>query len=147
MLRGKYSNPRPHHQYEIFYTIFDEVNVYIEDIGAKTSKMASFGTKLSAIETLQKIGESIIIVGRTAPGDVRRQYKHAGILGTVMLRITESMTPEERRRVAAHKADEKGGSLLAKMRWLNDEVDRYDGLEGLDVSKTLGLFVDSYGEF
>jgi hypothetical protein len=143
MLNDKYSNPRPHHQYEIFYSIFDEVNLYIKDIGAKTPEMAAFGTKLSAMETLQKIGASIITIGQTAPGDVRKQYKHAGSLGRVILHITQSMTPEERRRVAAHKAEEKGDSYLKKMQWLNDEIDKYSGLEGLDISEALRLLEDS----
>ncbi|KAI8631675.1 hypothetical protein F5Y19DRAFT_493546 [Xylariaceae sp. FL1651] len=141
-LNNTYSNLRYSQQFGVSNTAFDEVEGYIRHIGNKTPQAASFGTKLSALEALQKIGESIIMTGDTLASELRKQYQHEGSnLGEVMLRITESMTPEERRQAAVHTADEKGNFLIDKIRWVRDEAQKYS-LEALDVSEALGFLED-----
>jgi hypothetical protein len=85
----------------------------VKSIRRQAHADTSFGTRKSALETLRKIGKSIVLAPSTLGHEVLKQMQEDATLPEAMLAILASMTVEER-LAAAHSADEKG-SLLQKM--------------------------------
>ncbi|KAI0096025.1 hypothetical protein GGR51DRAFT_544455 [Nemania sp. FL0031] len=118
-------------QFEASFDARSDVIACIDAIGEETPPESSYGTKLSAIETLRKIAKTILLAEDTLGSEVRKAFQDETCLGDIMVRIAESMTPEEQRRAGA-KTDAKG-SLATKLRWVCDEAKSYclGGFDGL----------------
>ncbi|KAI1110607.1 hypothetical protein F5Y14DRAFT_359109 [Nemania sp. NC0429] len=126
-------------QFEASFNARSDVVDCIEAIGRETHAESSYGTKLSALETLRKIAKTILLAGDTLGSEVRKEFQHESCLGDIMLRVAGSMTPEEQRRAGAN-TDAKG-SLAAKLRWVCEQGEAYclDGFSGLrDVLVLIG---------
>ncbi|KAI1161601.1 hypothetical protein F5B18DRAFT_430040 [Nemania serpens] len=136
---SEYTEGRGSEQFEASFDAYSDVVACIEAIGKETHVQGSYGTKLSALETLRKIAKTILLAGDTLGSEVRRQFQHESCLADTMMRIARSMTAEEQRRAGAN-TDEKG-SLAAKLRWVCDEANGYciEGLSSLrDVLVLIG---------
>ncbi|GAW16888.1 hypothetical protein ANO14919_063340 [Xylariales sp. No.14919] len=118
-------------QYEASFEARSEVIGCIEAIGKEAAVDSSYGTKLSALETLRKIAKTILLAGDTLGREVRMEFQHETCLADIMVCIADSMTPDEQLRAGA-TADAKG-SLAAKLEWVCDETAAHclAGVEGL----------------
>ncbi|KAI1121428.1 hypothetical protein F5Y10DRAFT_101892 [Nemania abortiva] len=118
-------------QFEASFDARADIVECINDIGKETHAESSYGTKLSALETLRKIAKTILLADDTLGSEVRKEFQHETCLADVMERIVGSMTPEEQRRAGAN-TDAKG-SLATKLRWVCDEAESYclEGFDGL----------------
>ncbi|TGJ87667.1 hypothetical protein E0Z10_g1095 [Xylaria hypoxylon] len=128
-------------QYEASFEARSDVIDCINSIGEETKAESSFGTKLSALETLLKIAKTILIAGDTLGREVRLEFQHESCLADIMVYVAQSMTPEEQRRAGAI-TDEKG-SLAMKVHWVCDQAEGHclSGFDGLrDV---LALLTDA----
>ncbi|KAI1809530.1 hypothetical protein GGS20DRAFT_571557 [Poronia punctata] len=96
----RYPNKRDRGQNEMACEAVGQIERYIRTIADKAHVRSSIGRKLSAVETLAKIGKLILLAEGTFGSEVRECYKWDGTLADVMLRIVEFMTPKERRVVA-----------------------------------------------
>ncbi|KAI0977268.1 hypothetical protein F4678DRAFT_412361 [Xylaria arbuscula] len=126
-------------QFEASFEARSDVVECIEAIGKETKNESSYGTKLSAVETLRKIAKTILLTGDTLGREVRMEFQHESCLADIMVRIVRSMTPDEQRRAGAN-TDAKG-SLASKVRWVCDEAESYclEGFYGLhDVLALIG---------
>ncbi|KUI65896.1 hypothetical protein VM1G_02372 [Cytospora mali] len=120
------------HQYDAAGDVYDRICGCISAIGEKTRDDSPLGTKQSAIETLRKIAKTIILGEETVGHEVRKELQCDSDIADIIIRILESMTPEERIRTGK-KADDKG-TLISKFEWVLDEAEGYclEGLNGLD---------------
>ncbi|KAJ8119647.1 hypothetical protein O1611_g10562 [Lasiodiplodia mahajangana] len=118
-------------QFEASFDARSDVVACINSIGDETHPQSSYGTKLSAIETLRKIAKTILLAEDTLGSEVRKEFQHETCLSDIMLRVAESMSPEEQRCAGAN-TDAKG-SLATKLRWVCDEAKSYclEGFDGL----------------
>jgi len=132
-----YSNLSSSKQYEASWDAFGEVTGCINAIRKKATAQCSYGTKLSALETLRKIAKTILVGTNTLGHEVRKQFQSDDCLIDAMREIAQSMTPEERLRAGANNLDNKG-TLLSKLEWVQSEADGYC-IEGLDVSDVVAL--------
>lgn len=78
-----------------------EVEECIAAIDKGSGDMTSFGTKKSAVETLRKIGKSILLADDTLGYEVRKQFQWNQGVDVVMLRILMGMKAEERAALRA----------------------------------------------
>jgi hypothetical protein len=68
--------------------VYLEVQSDIAEIGEQAGQSpASFGTKKSALETLRKIGKTVILSGDTIGHRVRKRFQADGTFGNAMLQI------------------------------------------------------------
>lgn len=133
---SEYTEGRGSEQYEAAFDACADLVACIESIEEETSAESSYGTKLGALETLCKIAKMVLLAGDTLGREVRMGFQHETCLADTMVRIVESMTPEEQRRAGAN-SDAKG-SLRKKLRWVCDEADAYC-LGGFDLRHVLAL--------
>ncbi|KAI1197619.1 hypothetical protein F5X97DRAFT_333874 [Nemania serpens] len=136
---SEYTEGSGSNQFEASFEARSDVVACIEAIGKETHAESSYGTKLSALETLRKIAKTILLADDTLGSEVRKEFQHESCLADTMMCVVGSMTPEERRRAGAN-TDAKG-SLATKLRWVCDEAEAYclDGFRGLrDVLVLIG---------
>ncbi|KAI1328460.1 hypothetical protein F5Y16DRAFT_398391 [Xylariaceae sp. FL0255] len=125
-----YANMRSSQQWEAAHEAISKLEKCIDAISKKTPNASSFGTKLSALETL---GDSL---GK----EVHIEFQSNDCLGATMLRIAMSMTQEECQR-AGENRDEKA-SLIEKLEWLSQQAESYC-LEGFaPIDEVLELLRD-----
>lgn len=108
-------------QYEAAFDAKDEVANAINDIGTKAKPTSSYGTKLNAIETLRKIGKSVVLTGDTLGSEVRKHFQSDPILQDTILSILESMSPEERIQAGQNVSEPEKPILADKMEWISDQ--------------------------
>ncbi|KAI0438985.1 hypothetical protein F4803DRAFT_532865 [Xylaria telfairii] len=120
-------------QYHASWDAKSEVQECITAIGKQTLAESSYGTKLSALETLRKIAKTVLLAGDTLGREVRQQFQDENCIADEMLRIVQLMSPGEQLRAGA-TADAKG-SLAEKVRWVCNKMDAYcmQGSEDLHV--------------
>ncbi|RYC61651.1 hypothetical protein CHU98_g4569 [Xylaria longipes] len=108
-------------QYNSSWEAKSEVCDCITAIGEQTRAESSYGTKLSALETLRKIARTVLLADDTLGHEVRKQFQEDSCIADEMLRIAQSMSPEEQLRAGA-TSDEKGS--LAEKSWIFFAVDQ-----------------------
>ncbi|KAG6355097.1 hypothetical protein INS49_004178 [Diaporthe citri] len=127
-------------QYTMAGDVYSDICDCVNAIDEMTKDDAPLGTKQNAIETLRKIAKTIILGEDTVGYEVRKELQNDSHISEIMIRITESMTPEERLRTG-RKADAKG-TLISKLEWVRDEAEGHclKDLEGfgrvLELMKT-----------
>ncbi|CAM6103671.1 unnamed protein product [Calypogeia fissa] len=84
-----------------------EIEKYIGKIRKSTPKHASLDTKKSALETLLKIGNTIVMGTDTVGRKVRVQFQHDTCLEDTMLGIAKRMTRAERKALMTPAFDER----------------------------------------
>lgn len=125
-----YTHVSSSQQYELSYDAFREIDSCITSIRDQTHELSSFGTKLSALETLRKIAKSVLLATDTLGYEIRKTLQYESSLGDAILDIAESMTPEELSR--AGSTTDAQGSLKEKICWVSNEAEGLclDGLNG-----------------
>lgn len=114
--------------FDVRYEIVD----IIDQIGEQAKPESSYGTKKSALETLRKIGKTIVLSGYDCLGsEVRKSFAYETCLEDTMYNILGTMTEDERIRVG-QSADEKG-ALVDKVVSLSEEASGYGMFERLDA--------------
>lgn len=108
-------------QYTMAGDVYGDICDCVNAIDEMTKDDAPLGTKQNAIETLRKIAKTIILGEDTVGYEVRKELQNDSHISDIMIRITESMTPEERLRTG-RKADAKG-TLISKLEWVRDEAE------------------------
>ena len=85
-------------QFDMSGNAFREVKDCIATIDKECPDHASFGTKKSALETLRKIGKSIVLSGDSdvVGHEVRKNFQCDKQLENTMRKVAMSMTPVER---------------------------------------------------
>ncbi|KAK5659484.1 hypothetical protein OQA88_685 [Cercophora sp. LCS_1] len=131
-------------QYDASFDAFEEILECITSIQRQTmgNTKSSYGTKLSALETLRKIAKTVLLGDDTLGHEVRKQFQWESALADAMLEITTSMTPEERLRAGAN--DDGKGALVDKLEWVHAEAGAYC-IEGLEVGKVVALLSPPVG--
>ena len=131
--RGK--GQRSSRQFELGLEASVTVVDIIKTIRQQTPAHSSFGTKKSALETLRKIGKSLVLQEYTSfRREVMKAMQEGDPLGTAMLGIVDEMSEEE--------ADEMCGEeeWIDKVKELIELADGYCLYERLnDVLGSLGL--------
>lgn len=108
-------------QYTMARDVYGDICDCVNAIDEMTKDAnAPLGTKQNAIETLRKIAKTVILGEDTVGYEVRKELQHDSHISEVMIRIAESMTPEERLRTG-RRADAKG-TLISKLEWVRDEA-------------------------
>ncbi|POS72382.1 hypothetical protein DHEL01_v209227 [Diaporthe helianthi] len=110
-------------QYTMAGDVYGDVCDCVNAIDEMTRDDSPLGTKQNAIETLRKIAKTVILAEDTVGYEVRKELQHDSHISDVMVRVAESMTPEERLRTG-RRADDKG-SLISKLEWVRDEAEGY----------------------
>lgn len=108
-------------QYTMAGDVYSDICDCVNAIDEMTKDDAPLGTKQNAIETLRKIAKTIILGEDTVGYEVRKELQDDSHISDIMIRIAESMTPEERLRTG-RRADAKG-TLISKLEWLRDEAE------------------------
>jgi hypothetical protein len=108
---------------DVYSDICDCVNA-IADIVSKDLPAAPLGTKQNALETLRRIAKTVILGEDTLGHEVRKHFQNDSTISNLMIRIAESMSPEERLRTGK-RADAKGGTLVSKLEWVRDQAEGY----------------------
>lgn len=109
-------------QYTMAGDVYSDICDCVNAIDEMTKDDAPLGTKQNAIETLRKIAKTVILGEDTVGYEVRKELQNDSHISDVMIRIAESMTPEERLRTG-RRADDKGGTLISKLEWVRDEAE------------------------
>ncbi|KAK6392198.1 hypothetical protein LTR65_003970 [Meristemomyces frigidus] len=107
VLNKKYKSSRGSVEYERAYDAKEEVDAYIASIEKQAHPDTSYGTKKSALETLRRIGKSIMLAPSTLGHEVIKHMQEDDALPNAMISILESMSVDERLRLA-DSSDEKG---------------------------------------
>ena len=128
-LRGRMSGNA---QYHAAVDVAFEVRGVIKAIGDEAKPTSSYGTKLHAIETLWKIGKSVVLTGDTLGSEVRKQFQGDRILQDTILSILESMPPDEMIEAGRNVSEPGKPSLADQMAWL---ANAYVG-HCMDMEKT-----------
>ncbi|KAI0204098.1 hypothetical protein F4808DRAFT_368797 [Astrocystis sublimbata] len=130
-------------QWDASFEATSELEECVRAIGEMTFDESSYGTKLSALETLRKIAKTVLLADDTLGHEVRNQMDST--IADEMLRIVESMSREEQLRAGAN-ADSKG-SLAEKMQWVYDAAKANCVLEPEILYEVLELlYEESEGE-
>lgn len=109
-------------QYTMAGDVYGDICDCVNAIDEMTKDDAPLGTKQNAIETLREIARTVILGEDTVGYEVRKELQNDSHISDVMIRIAESMTPEERLRTG-RRADDKGGTLISKLEWVRDEAE------------------------
>lgn len=99
----------------------EEVKEIIESIGNEASGQRSFATKKSALETLRKIGEILVLAPSTLGSEVQKQFQYGDYLRDAMVGILESMSLDEKQDMA--EATDEKGRFLDKVIWIRNAFD------------------------
>lgn len=110
-------------QYTMAGDVYSDICDCVNAIDEMTKDDAPLGTKQNAIETLRKIAKTIILGEDTVGYEVRKELQNDSHISDIMIRIAESMTPEERLRTG-RRADAKG-TLISKLEWVRDEAEEH----------------------
>ncbi|KAK2596598.1 hypothetical protein N8I77_013479 [Diaporthe amygdali] len=110
-------------QYTMAGDVYSDICDCVNAIDEMTKDDSPLGTKQNAIETLRKIAKTIILGEDTVGHEVRKELQRDSKISDIMVRVVESMTPEERMRTG-RKADAKG-SLISKLEWVRDEAEAH----------------------
>jgi hypothetical protein len=124
-------------QYEASWDAQAAVEKCIQAIADRAYATSSYGTKLSALETLRKIAKTVLLTKDTLGYEVRKQFQYETILADTMLAIAESMTEDEQLRAGENNPDGKG-TLSSKLNRVAHET-RSLSIDGLDVSQAAAL--------
>ncbi|KAK3647031.1 hypothetical protein LTR56_008197 [Elasticomyces elasticus] len=136
-LNIKYRSSKGSVEYDCAGDAFGDILGYIAQILKQAHPDTSYGTKKSALETLRKIGKSIVFASSTLGSEVRKQMGYDDSLSEAMKQILESMTIDERVKLS-EETDEKG-DFLSKVTELESSARGYCMFEGLeDVLGLLG---------
>ncbi|KAK4897552.1 hypothetical protein LTR27_004696 [Elasticomyces elasticus] len=137
VLNKKYRSSKGSVEYECAGDAFGDILGYISQILKQAHPDTSYGTKKSALETLRKIGKSIVFASSTLGSEVRKQMGYDDSLSEAMKQILESMTIDERVKLS-EETDEKG-DFLSEVAELESSARGYCMFEGLeDVLGLLG---------
>lgn len=97
-LNVQYAKLKSSHQYQMSGEAFESVSSCIEDIRDRCPPYASYVTKFSALETLRKIGKTIIMSNDDELGrEVQNDFGHDTVIEDAIKDIIEPMTSEERK--------------------------------------------------
>ncbi|KAK5738049.1 hypothetical protein LTR17_006292 [Elasticomyces elasticus] len=107
ILHKKYVSDKGSVEYNNAGPAFNEVDAIVEEIHEQAHESSSYGTRKSAMETLRKIGKSIVLTPSTLGSEVRQNMNWNFTLPDTMQAILESMSVKQRLRLA-DSADEKG---------------------------------------
>ena len=132
-------------QYELGLDASVSVCETIREISEQTPAHASFGTKESALETLRKIGKSIVLRnGDSFAREIRKAFSgDNGPLDNAMVEIVDEMTEEEKTRMAGNTEwVEKVEELIE----LGSGYVMFEGLRGMLDSLGLEKIQDSAEE-
>ncbi|KAI3399140.1 hypothetical protein diail_7719 [Diaporthe ilicicola] len=127
-------------QYTMAGDVYSDICDCVNAIDEMTRSDSPLGTKQNAIETLRKIAKTIVLGEDTVGHEVRKELQNDSNISDIMVRIVESMSPEERMRTG-RRADAKG-TLIGKLEWVRDEAVQHcfkdsDGLDRvLELMKT-----------
>lgn len=122
---GFYAKLSGSKQYEAAGDVFGQIAGCIESIGSQVSLDSSFGTKLSALETLRKIAKTVLLSTNCLGHEVRKEFQYDACLTTPLRNIAVYMDEDEA-RTAGHNVSEQGkGTLLEKMKWVLGEWKSY----------------------
>lgn len=118
-------------QYDKAGEVWSEISECVEAIGARTMADSPLRTKISAVETLRKIAKTVMLGEDTVGSEVRKELQDDSEIADIMVRVMESMIPEE--RVQTGKRRDEKGTLVDKVQWVVDEAEAYclEGLYGL----------------
>ena len=108
-------------QYTMAGDVYTDICDCVNAIDEMTKDDAPLGTKQNAIETLRKIAKTVILGEDTVGYEVRKELQHDSHISDIMIRVAESMTPEERLRTG-RRGDAKG-TLISKLEWVRDEAE------------------------
>ncbi|KAI1424436.1 hypothetical protein F5Y12DRAFT_715383 [Xylaria sp. FL1777] len=135
---SEYTRGSGSRQFEASFAARSDLIECIMAIGMGTSPECPYETKLSALETLREIAETVLLAGDTLGSEVRKEFQHETCLAHIMVALVITMTPEEQRRAGAH-SDAKG-TLATKIRWVCDQAQAHC-LEGFSrLRDVLPLF-------
>ncbi|KAG8162257.1 hypothetical protein KVR01_008022 [Diaporthe batatas] len=112
-------------QYTLAGDVYGDVCDCVNAIDDMTRADSPLGTKQNALETLREIARAVILAGDTVGHEVRRELQGDSHISDVMVRVAESMTPEERLRTGRRRAGggEEGETLIGKLEWVRDEAE------------------------
>ncbi|KXT18321.1 hypothetical protein AC579_952 [Pseudocercospora musae] len=131
-LNIKYRKLSGSKQYDMSFDAFESVTDSIDSIRNQVSPSSSYGTNLSALETLRKIGKSILLSDDCLGSEVRKQFGHDSSYVEAMMHIVECMSPEERVAAGRNVSEPGKGELYDKIDWVAKEAAGYVMFEGLE---------------
>ena len=86
---------------------------------------ASFGTRKSALETLRKIGKSLMMAPSTLGSEVKKQLAYDPTLPDAMERILLEITVKQEQRLEVARSTDEKGSFIDKFVELQNEAYGY----------------------
>lgn len=114
VLNKKYKSSSGSREYESSWDAKAEVEDSISYIKKNALKPnATFGTKQSALETLRKIGKSIVLAPSTLGSEVRKQFQRDDCLEEAMLDVLASLQIDQRKQIAL--AEDAKGKFVDKV--------------------------------
>lgn len=117
-INTQYSRLSGSKQYDKSWEVTEEVVQCIQRIAEQVKPVSSYGTKLSALETLRKIARTILLSGDTLGHEVRKQFQSKYALSEATTTILDSMTGYERESAGYNVSELGKGTLLEKMEWV-----------------------------
>jgi hypothetical protein len=114
--KSKYTKLSSSKQYEFAADAGREVRGCIKAIDEGTKVDSPFETKLSTLATVRKIIKTILLADDTLGDEVRKGLQWDDDILTIMFRILNTMTEEERKQ-AGQSRDEKALSSRRSRRW------------------------------
>ncbi|KXT00215.1 hypothetical protein AC578_7000 [Pseudocercospora eumusae] len=131
-LNTKYRKLSGSKQYDMSFDAFESVTGSIESIQSQVTRSSSYGTKLSALETLRKIGKSILLSNDCLGSEVRKLFGHDSSYVDAMMHIVECMSDEERFAAGRNVSEAGKGELRDKIDWVAKDAAGYCIFEGLE---------------
>lgn len=130
-LNKEYSRLKCSRQFGVAHDAIESIVQTIENIKKRCPPDASYGTKSSALETLRKIGKSIVLsTGDELTKRVRQSFQWNSILEDTMKTIVKSMSHADRLDMA--KEPQGDVTFLEKLDELYDLAADYCMFDGLE---------------
>ncbi|GIZ45922.1 hypothetical protein CKM354_000906800 [Cercospora kikuchii] len=132
-INTKYDRLSGSKQYERANDVLNDVERCIESISQQATAFSSFGTKVNALETLRRIGKTIISASEIIGREVHRNYEWDMGLKNAITTILRTMSREECFKAGQNVSEVGKGKLWEKMEWVRAEAVNNHCLAGLDV--------------
>lgn len=113
ILNEKYSSMSGSKQYDMAGDAESEIDTLIDGISSQVKGSSSWGTKVSAIETLRKIIQFVCLSYDTLGHEVRKDYSGPNAATGAMIQVLGCLTEVEREGMCA--VDDGTGDLLSRM--------------------------------
>lgn len=121
-------------QFTLSFDAIGDVESYLAAIAKQTPKESLFDTKRSALETIQKITELLLLTREVLGRQIRNQFlAFSRTIPDIMIKILCGMTSAE--RIIIGNSQDEVGTFTSKVEWLRDEAKSYslDALDDLDT--------------